>query len=203
MAASPDLFRLPGVAKALAPELVPFYRIHDQRYAVYWNAFSEAGWKAVETTFAADQERMKTLQPRLIDVVAPGEMKSESEHAFQGPRSSTGERELRKFRESVGPESWFSYEMKVAPEQPVELLCTFWGGRNERSFDVLVDGVKVATQALDRKGFFDAAYAIPPELTRGKQKVTVKFQAMRAGRLSGTGPLFRAATLRRQGGELP
>jgi hypothetical protein len=200
-AARDGLFRLPGNANAAAPELVPFYRIHDQRYTVYWHAFSEAGWKKSEAGFSEERQRMKALESRLLDVFRPGEIQSESEHGFEGPHSSTGERNLRKFRESTRPDSWFSYEMKVAPDQPVELMCTFWGGQNRRTFDVLVDGVRIAAQTLDRDKpgrFFDVTYAIPPELTRGKHKITVKFQAGREGRRSGAGPLFRAATLKRE-----
>ncbi len=198
--ARPRLFRLPGTAAVPSPELVPFYRIHDQRYTVYWHAFSEAGWKKSEAEFSEERRRMKALEPRLIDVFRPGEIQSEGEHNFEGPQSHTGERNLRKFRETTRPESWFSYEMKVIPDGPVELMCSFWGGQPNRTFDVLVDGVKVATQALDQNPnqFFDATYALAPELTRGKQKVTVKFQAMKAGRLSGAGPLFRAATLKKE-----
>lgn len=47
-------------------------------------------------------------------------------------------------------------------------------------FDILVDGVKIASQSLHNdkpEEFFDVTYAIPEELTRGKSKVTVRFQA--------------------------
>jgi hypothetical protein len=43
-----------------------------------------------------------------------------------------------------------------------------------------VDGTKIGTQSLNNNRpdeFFDVAYPIPPELIRGKQKVTVKLQA--------------------------
>ncbi len=48
------------------------------------------------------------------------------------------------------------------------------------SFDILVDGRKIGTQSLqnDKPGeFFDVTYAIPPELTRGKNKITIRFAA--------------------------
>ena len=82
-AAKPSLFRLPGESGASAPELVPFYRIHDQRYTVYWHAFSEAGWKSSEAGFSEERQRMKALESRLLDVFRPGEIQSESEHGFQ------------------------------------------------------------------------------------------------------------------------
>ncbi len=47
-------------------------------------------------------------------------------------------------------------------------------------FDIFVEGTKLVTQRLrnNRPGeFYDEAYPIPELLTKGKSKVTVKFQA--------------------------
>jgi hypothetical protein len=84
----------------------------------------------------------------------------------------------------------------------MDLLCTYWGSQANRTFDILVDDVKVATQALNNEKsnqFFDATYSLPPESTRGKTKVTIKFQAAQGatGRGAGAGPLFYAATLKK------
>ena len=61
------------------------------------------------------------------------------------------------------------------------LMCEYWGSDvPPRTFDILIDGEIVATQALnqDRPGrFFEIEYAIPPEMTEGKEKITVRFQA--------------------------
>ena len=60
-------------------------------------------------------------------------------------------------------------------------MVTYWGSDGgNREFDILVDGTRVATQKLQNNKpdtFYDETYSIPPELTRGKQAVTVKFQA--------------------------
>jgi hypothetical protein len=97
-----------------------------------------------------------------------------------GEHTSAGEFNGRKYRHATNG-GWFSFEMKVLPEEPMELLCTYWGSdRRQRLFDILVDGTRVATQTLNdgRPGeFFDVTYPIPRELTRGKEKVTVRLQA--------------------------
>ena len=76
---------------------------------------------------------------------------------------------------------WFSYELKVLPDQPMELRCIYWGKESgERRFDILVDGTRVATTSLDsRHGevLYDVTYPLPPSLTSRKTKVTVKFLA--------------------------
>jgi hypothetical protein len=71
--------------------------------------------------------------------------------------------------------------MKVLPDVPVGVIVTYWGGDSgNRVFDILIDGQKVATQKLNspKPGeFMDVTYTIPSDLTKGKEKVTVKFQA--------------------------
>lgn len=68
--------------------------------------------------------------------------------------------------------------MKILPEIPVKLWCTYWGSDGGRSFDIFVDGRQIATQKLNdnRPGeFFDVEYDIPGELTRDKTSVIVRF----------------------------
>ena len=51
----------------------------------------------------------------------------------------------------------------------------------KRTFEILVDGQRVGEQTVEKDGtaphFFDFEYAIPSELVKDKQKVTVRFQA--------------------------
>ncbi|MCX7643628.1 MAG: glycoside hydrolase family 127 protein, partial [Armatimonadetes bacterium] len=86
----------------------------------------------------------------------------------------------RRWRHAVEG-GWFSYDLKVDPKHPMELVVTYWGDDGGiRFFDIVVDDKVIATQRLrrDKPGrFFDVVYPIPPELTKGKTKVTVRFQA--------------------------
>ena len=69
--------------------------------------------------------------------------------------------------------------------------------RRPRSFEVLVDGQRIADELVDdsrEPGFFDVEYAIAPGLTRGKQTVTVRFQATSTDGLS---PVFGVRMIRR------
>jgi uncharacterized protein len=74
------------------------------------------------------------------------------------------------------------------PTSTCQLVGIYWGGETgARTFDILADGVKIATQSLqnDRPGqFFEVTYAILEELTSGKSKITVRFQA-RPGNTAG------------------
>ncbi|HPX40573.1 MAG TPA: hypothetical protein PLF51_09050, partial [Candidatus Hydrogenedentes bacterium] len=113
-----------------------------------------------------------------VDSVVIGDDASETAHGLAGENMGIGPHQDRVWRHAPG--GWFSYTVKVVPDAPMELLCIYWGGEYQRAFDVLVDDVKIAEQRLhnDKPGeFFEQAYPLPPELTRGQESVTVKFQA--------------------------
>lgn len=174
-------FKTEGVGRPRDVELKPFFSLHDRRYTVYLDLFTEAEWTKRQAEMRAEQEREAKLAARTLDVLRIGEMQPERDHNLQGERTSAGEAFGRKWRHATDG-GWFAFEMRVDPERPVELLCTYWGGDGGgyREFDVLVDGTRVATQKLEQNApnrFFDVAYPIPAELTRGKSKVTVRFQA--------------------------
>jgi hypothetical protein len=63
------------------------------------------------------------------------------------------------------------------------LIATYFSGDRRGTpadFDILIDGQRIATQQLrltNPPRFFDVEYPIPEERIRGKNKVTVRFQA--------------------------
>jgi hypothetical protein len=152
---------------------------------VYWNLISEADWRAHAAQISAAAASRMAEEARMVDVVRPGEQQSETDHKMQGADTTTGDNSGRKWRHAS---AWFSYEVKVLPGEPQQLVATFWGGdAGGREFDVLVDGKIIGTKKLDNNKpgeFFDATFPLAPELTRGKPSVTVKFSA-HPGNLAG------------------
>jgi hypothetical protein len=154
--------------------------MHRKRYSVYWDLFTQEQWARREVEIKTELERARMLEALTMDFAQPGEMQSERDHNMQGEKTSAGEHEGRKWRHAT-ENGWFSFDLKVLPDKPVSLICTYWGGEvGARTFDVLVDGVKIATQSLQNNKpgeFFDVTYPLPAQLTQQKSKITVRFQA--------------------------
>jgi len=178
VAGEPLTFQTRDIGRPRDVTLIPFYRMHHQRYSVYWKLFTEEAWTAKQAEVAADEARRKAEEARMVDSVGVGEPQSERDHNFAGEKTNTGEYLGRKWRDARG---WFSYELKMSPEQETVLACTYWGGETgQRAFDVLVDGQKLASQTLNNNKpgkFFDVEYNIPKGRVAGKTRVNVKFQA--------------------------
>jgi DUF1680 family protein len=178
VAGTPLTFRTEGLAHPHDVTLVPFFRASDQRYTVYFRLATPAEWDKDKSEAASVERRRHEIAARAFDRVDADDDRSESEHGYRGESTGHWDHEGRKIREIR--DGWFSYEMKVLPDKPMTVAFTYLGteGRT-RTFDILVDGVKVATKTAEYHPteLLDAEYPIPPELTRGKQKVTVRFQA--------------------------
>jgi uncharacterized protein len=180
VASQPLTFRSQGIGRPADVTFIPFYQLHHQRYSVYWKLLSETAWKDKAAERAAAAAKRMADEARVVDSVQPGEQQPETDHQFRGEQTRTGEFNERKWRDA--PDGWFSYQVKVLPDAPMSLVCTYWGSdAGQREFDILADGVKLATQKLDnaRPGeFFEVEHRLPVEMTRAKQHITVKFQAL-------------------------
>jgi len=157
---------------------LPFYRLHERAYSVYCDLYTPADWKQKAAEIAAEQERQRKLQAATVSFVQPGEMQPERNFNQQGEETYP-ERVLG--RAGRNGRKWFSFDMPVDPTHPLTLVVTYHGGERRRTatFDILIDGTKIATQEVARSlkpGFFDAEYALPADRIKDKQKVTVRFQ---------------------------
>jgi hypothetical protein len=150
--------------------------MYKKPYIVYWEVLTDDQWKAKLEEYKAEQAKRKMLEARAVDRVEIGQAASERGHDLKGEKTGAGEFAGMPWRHAADG-GWFSLRFKVLPDQPMELLCTYWGSDGgSRTFDILVDGTKIATEKLanNRPGkFYDQAYAIPPDLTKGRDGIVV------------------------------
>ncbi len=168
-------------------ELVPFFRVHDARYMLYWRTVSLEKYPEVVAALEASEKARLALEARTVDFVAPGEQQSEVEHGFAGEATRTGSNQGRRSRDAIG--GWFAYELNAktadgSAAAGLELIVTYDGGERGRSFDLLVNDRAIAT--IETKGdqrdrFVDVAYAVPADLV-APGTLTVKFVAKEKAR---------------------
>lgn len=162
-----------------SPEItfIPLNRIIDERYGVYWVVTPEGSPRHKE--FLAAEEAQRRRDARVVDRVIPGDDESESAHNLQGEGTSSGPFRDGHWRHAVD-DGWWSWDMKLQPGVAMTLACEYWGSdAGSRTFDIIVDGEELATQSLNNNKpghMFEVDYAIPEELARGKEKVTVRFR---------------------------
>lgn len=160
-------------------ELVPFFRVHDTRYMLYWRLATPEEYTDVVARIEAEERAQLALEQNTFDHVASGEQQPEMDHAFQGEQTEAGQFEERHWRNS---RAWFSYDLKARPGEPVDLLISYVGQDRPRRFDILVNDAVVATVNLNRDdaaGVVQARYPIDSEILANapEGRLTLKFQA--------------------------
>ncbi len=195
------IFRVAGQNAPANVRLEPFYKVHgDRHYAVYWDVLTGKQWQEEEKQYGVELAKRKELEKRTVDYVLPGNSQNERDHNLQGEKTGAGDFSDRKWRHATDG-GWFSYDLKVLPDQPVELSVTYWGSDGgNRVFDILIDGVKIATERLENNQpgeFYDQRYPIPESLTKNKSKVAARFQAHSS---SWAGGIFGLCILRAKTG---
>ncbi len=182
VAGKEGVFRTANVGLKEDIEFAPFYEMPRKRYAIYWDVFTPGDWASKSAAYEAEQNAEKKLQAATLGFAQPGQMQSERDFAEQGEDTTPVQLNGRYGRQGNG---WFSYDLPVDPAAPAVLIVTYSNDAKGRKggFDVLVDGKKVGEQTMERRTpeqdirFFDVKYPLSADMVKGKQKVTVKFQA--------------------------
>jgi len=181
--AGPLNFRIKDVIEPAAPEglpLMPFFRLHERRYQMYWELTTAQQVAARKEKLAAEERARLAREAATIDWIAVGEQQPEVEHDLQGEGMETGIHNGRRWRHG----SWIQYTLDSRGAREVILSVTYSGDDRGRQFDILVNGTRIATQRLTGEKpnhFVEKRYAISPEIMQAavNGRLTVRFVANR------------------------
>ncbi|PTX92794.1 hypothetical protein DB346_23025 [Verrucomicrobia bacterium LW23] len=165
----------------------PLYAVHHERYSVYWKLMDTASPTSSTVPLPPAIRPTPKEDASVLDRVLIGDADSERAHDLSAERSETGRVSTYTWRDAA-PNGAFSYVFALPKSPAVTLICTYWGGDRDRTFDVVVNGVVVATQTLEGRQpgkAIEVAYPLPPESLTGQQNLTVRFQGAGKGRVGG------------------
>jgi len=176
---APGLF--PDQPNYQSLEFVPFYRIHDSRYMMYWMALSREEYASTMQNLSEEEQSALELDRRTIDQIATGEQQPDADHAAKGSNTYTGVYDNEHYRDARNGGS-FSYELSTKGHTDLSLMVRYWGNENgSRTFDILVDNEVIKTENISGKWgvneFVNVEYSIPGNLLVNKEMITVTFQA--------------------------
>lgn len=181
VAGKPLTFTAPGLvhgADGPRTEFIPFFRLHESRYTMYWQHATPDGLAAQQAENAAREADRIALNARTIDRVAPGEQQPESDHFFKGEGSEAGINNGRHWRHATG---WFSYELNDPKKEARVLRLSFAKVDAGRQFDILINGQVLANVTLKadaKEEIYTVDYPIPDALrVKANGKLSVRFVA--------------------------
>jgi DUF1680 family protein len=158
-------------------KLIPFYKLHDTRYMLYWPVVAskdsvvqkEAELQMLDNTYIK-------LAARTVDGVAPGEQQPENDHAMIADRSETGIFRNLHWRNATGS---FSYRMRMLPAVN-KLSITYYGKEKEAEFDIYLNETKLEHISLNGTGgdtFITKEFDVPKDAKKAGNTALVKFVA--------------------------
>jgi DUF1680 family protein len=182
----PLTFTAPGLVQSTIAgptTFVPFFRVHDARYVVYW-PYSTPGDLARRRAKAAEDEKERlALDAQTIDQVAPGEQQPESDHFFKAEGADAGINKGKHWRHAT---RWFSYDLTDKKGEARVLRLTYSKLDAGRRFDILINDNLLAEVRLDASApqeLYTRDYPIPTGAAVAG-KLVVKFVA-RDGSVAG------------------
>ena len=179
--AGPLHFRIADVsqpASANGLPLIPFFRLHDARYQMYWEVATKQELAARQERVAAEERAKIARDAATLDSVAVGEQQPESDHAFVGDGVETGIFNGRRWRHGRS----FQYTLNTRGDKVADLAVTYSGSDTGRTFDIFANDVLIATQELSGEkpsAFIEKLYTIPPQVLADAKdnRVTIRFVA--------------------------
>lgn len=179
----PLTFTAPGLIQGRKDadrlQLIPFFRLHDSRYMLYWPRSTTAQQSLLRVELAKAEEARLALDAQTIDQVAPGEQQPESDHGFQGEGAENGIAPAGRWRHA---KQWFSYDLNDAKAEARVLRLAFAKGDAGRRFDLVVNGQLIAEITLAApdtpEDVYTRDFPLPADLVRAAGgKLNVKFIA--------------------------
>ena len=157
-------------AQKEALKLIPFFRLHDSRYAIYFHQVTEAEVESIRKEVALSERKAMELANQTVDLIFPGEQQPESDHGILYEQAETGINKDRHFRRAKG---WFSYNLKVK-EEASQLMIT---ARKEdyTKVAILLNNEKLTVSPTiskpDKEGFITICYSLPQKLSAGSYPI--------------------------------
>lgn len=156
-------------------ELIPFFRLHESRYTVYFPQANSHDIKTIRAQAATAEKEKLLLAKRTIDSVQPGQQQPESDHFYQGEQSEMGLNGERHWRHAY---KWFSYQLNNTNKELAQLQLTFASADQGREFSIYADEILIADVILtsETTAFYSKTYSLPESITK-KSNFRVKLVA--------------------------
>ncbi|WP_321335148.1 glycoside hydrolase family 127 protein [uncultured Bacteroides sp.] len=154
-------------------KLVPFFRLQECRYMVYWALLSPGKLVKQQGLLAEREHKQMALDSITLDRVICGEQQPETDHFIQYENSQTGFIEDRHWRDAKG---WFSYRMKTQQERAKFIYVLYNDEDSSRECNLWINEYKISDIKTEGIAAEPKAIIFPiPENIVDSKLLTVKF----------------------------
>ena len=165
---------------AAAPTtLIPFFRLHDSRYQVYWPQMNESGFNEFVTEAKSRTALAAELQAKTVDQITPGEQQPEVEHDFKSESSESGVYKGRHWRHAHA-NGYFQYRLANPELRAKTLQISYSKDDTNRQFNILINGETLAQVSLPvgapDSDFYHVDYPLTAAM-KAAESLVIRFEA--------------------------
>ena len=157
-------------AQKEALKLIPFFRLHDSRYAIYFHRVTQTEAESIRKEMELKERKAMELANQTVDIIFPGEQQPESDHGIQYEQAEAGTNKDRHFRRA---KSWFSYNLKVKEEAGRLMIVT--RKEDKMKVTILLNNEKLTVNPTisepDKEGFITVCYPLSRKLSAGNYPI--------------------------------
>ena len=157
--------------------LIPFFRLHDARYQVYWPQMPETAFDDYVKSANAKAAELAALKAMTVDAITPGEQQPEVEHDFRGEQTRAGVNNGMHWRDATG---FFEYRLSNKALEAGVLRITYFKGDVGRQFSISLNNELLADVSLPvgepETDFYSVDYPLSPAM-RKANVLTLRFSA--------------------------
>lgn len=168
----PLSFRLSGLAgKTSEMDLIPFFRLHESRYILYWPQMLGDSTDAAHVKMQIKEKREQLWEKLTIDRVICGEQQPESDHGVKFEASETGFDKDVHWRRARG---WFSYELRNQGQDAKWLQVICLSTDQTDAMHLSINGKLLELHAVkdsDKESTVAQYYKLPEEVYQQKQLI--------------------------------
>lgn len=159
-------------------QLIPFFRLHDARYMIYWQLVTPDKLKQMQEELAAKEAENQKIAANTIDVVFAGEQQPESDHFIESENSATGVFRDKHWRSAKG---WFSYKMRDSEKKALKIQISYFGAGSDQGFILELNRTEIGRVELSEliDEIITKVFDIPAEIVKDADgKLSVRFNAI-------------------------
>ena len=129
-------------------ELEPFFEVHDARYQMYFQTYSEEEFKEKQALLKQQEIDAMAVEAKTVDKINCGEQQPEVDHLYKGEKSNSGYDDGKFWRST---RSYISYQMQNKNNQGKFLDISVLDDFKINKIDILINEKSADIVSVEKK----------------------------------------------------
>ena len=128
--------------------LQPFYKIHDARYQMYFQTFTQKDYEKQKEAQKQKEIELLAIEAKTVDKINCGEQQPEVDHQYKGEQSNSGYNDDKFWRNT---RSYISYQLQNKNKAGKYIEISTLDNIKAENFEILINGNLAKINSIENK----------------------------------------------------